>query len=586
MRLWPGEGLAALLLGIAAVLPAQAGPYDGLPCPPATPSVLSTEEIRTLEAAISGLSWWPVTIWADATAPCRPEVPDKAGMRTWLTDTFASGSPAVTRTVHGVLLENQPEALVDLFARLTTTHASEGADQVTPAVPADCHEFFCAARAALGADIADQLAYLLARHHLNGSHLAGPSITGPRGLAAFRSAELSTILRAAADLPPHLLGIEPEISINHATRDTSSGTTVANARITLFDKWSNELPHNRNATVVHELGHRVGSSLNLDESPGWLALAGWEQRTYLTEDGNSRNTWLPTRPGCLISGYAATNPSEDFAESVVAYRYVPDELEARCPEKYRYMKELVFDGIEYGTDAECASPARLSTQVQTAVAGRLETLLGSANAGSETGSRGALRSCREQLMSFYAARGLAASPLSGEARGCLASSLAANAALGPPPVGLDGITNRDEYLRVMSRIGAPSNLVTERSDELTRAARGAMRDALLGPLRYMFSSSNPLAGYDYQYRSNTPRAEFCARETRHADQTIQRMVPTLARNDGEYDLFFFRNATALNGWFHAACMRMQPHEGRIVAPTEADIASALDSVLAAPGGSP
>jgi hypothetical protein len=51
-----------------------------------------------------------------------------------------------------------------------------------------------------------------------------------------------------------------------------------------------------------------------------------------------------------ISKYGETNPAEDFAESMVAYRYDPEKLKKVSIEKYNYIKENVFSGREFNND--------------------------------------------------------------------------------------------------------------------------------------------------------------------------------------------------------------------------------------------
>jgi Mlc titration factor MtfA (ptsG expression regulator) len=48
--------------------------------------------------------------------------------------------------------------------------------------------------------------------------------------------------------------------------------------------------------------------------------------------------------------YAATGPAEDFAESVRFYVTQPDKLMERSPLRYRYLKNSVFCGYEYGSN--------------------------------------------------------------------------------------------------------------------------------------------------------------------------------------------------------------------------------------------
>ena len=55
----------------------------------------------------------------------------------------------------------------------------------------------------------------------------------------------------------------------------------------------------------------------------------------------------------MVSTYGTRNPSEDFAESIVAYRYNPKPMKDSCPDKYNYIKDIIFDGIEYLDESGC-----------------------------------------------------------------------------------------------------------------------------------------------------------------------------------------------------------------------------------------
>jgi hypothetical protein len=85
--------------------------------------------------------------------------------------------------------------------------------------------------------------------------------------------------------------------------------------------------------MMHELGHRVGG-------PG--GGYGAYQR-YVK--GNR----------CAISPYSKTKLNEEFAEVFEAYVVKPDFLEQKCPQSYRFMKEVVFKNPDYKL-ANCSNP--------------------------------------------------------------------------------------------------------------------------------------------------------------------------------------------------------------------------------------
>lgn len=55
----------------------------------------------------------------------------------------------------------------------------------------------------------------------------------------------------------------------------------------------------------------------------------------------------------IISKYGESNPSEDFAESLTAYRYNPAGLKKAAPEKYNFIKDRIFNGQEFINHSSC-----------------------------------------------------------------------------------------------------------------------------------------------------------------------------------------------------------------------------------------
>ncbi|MEX1098953.1 MAG: hypothetical protein WEB87_00920, partial [Bacteriovoracaceae bacterium] len=59
-------------------------------------------------------------------------------------------------------------------------------------------------------------------------------------------------------------------------------------------------------------------------------------------------------PHRCVSQYGETNPAEDFAESVAAYRYNPEALKNASLEKYEFIKNKVFQGVEFDSSEKCS----------------------------------------------------------------------------------------------------------------------------------------------------------------------------------------------------------------------------------------
>ncbi|HTL12721.1 MAG TPA: hypothetical protein VL588_09555 [Bdellovibrionota bacterium] len=535
--------IASILLAGASVR------ADDPPCPPATPPPVNGDELYRVQVAIEHLDWESTDIWSAANAHCRTARVEPQAMRAFVDGPFVQGSPLETRTIHGVRLDNQPRALLDLFDQLTTSRGGPS-DQATLQVPDECHDFHCAADAVLGADIADRIEYIQARYGLNTSHLSGRNVTGRQNVDPLRPEELDDIAMAASNLPPALMAIERGHPVVHETRGHDSGTTVADAETTLFDNWTRESRHDRIFTVTHELGHTVGTDLELDHSPTFLALSGWQQRTQVLQDGYQNTIYVSTQPACLVSRYGATNPDEDFAESFRAYRYSPQLLKDRCPAKYQYMKELVFNGVEYTSEAACSNPALLTDQTSQAVSAQVDAMLAGSASARDTHVTAAVSSCREALMDSFVHNGPGAT-LAPTASGCLSSSLDAQIAAGPPPTGLDGITNTSEYLRLMPHLGATAPVSAARATALQRQAQAQMKTHLKAVFLRLFGRAHD---YAFSSRRTMDLDHFCDDMTKYAYQEAQQVgAPFAAPHDTQADLFFYEQSGTYQQWLSRAC---------------------------------
>lgn len=90
------------------------------------------------------------------------------------------------------------------------------------------------------------------------------------------------------------------------------------------------------ATLCHEIGHNAYNNLSLETQIQWDKIHSESIQIY-NETGFG-----------FVSNYAHTNVFEDFAETYSFYMNDPDLLKFMSPEKYDFMQEQVFSGIEYG----------------------------------------------------------------------------------------------------------------------------------------------------------------------------------------------------------------------------------------------
>src|SRR5690606_18869451 len=180
---------------------------------------------------------------------------------------------------------------------------------------------------------------------------------------AFSLDEIDDVLMALGDLPQHIVPLgEPNQRLGRFSFPSTPENqgVIANANIWLFDLWSEQSRPKKQYTVYHELSHNVSIALNkIDKSKEWLELSGWERTNKepqsKVEEAFDNKSWVYKGDACLTSTYGAVNPEEDFAESMTSYRYSPHDFQKRCPEKYAFLKEKVYKGIEY-TSTEACSP--------------------------------------------------------------------------------------------------------------------------------------------------------------------------------------------------------------------------------------
>ena len=216
-----------------------------------------------------------------------------------------------------------------------------------------CRDAFCKVGQVFGAELGIKLLYMLDRFGLNASHFQD------KRAQAWTESELAPILAALHDFPPGVAKFnKPILRFKHGAivprireiEARTSGSCVAadtNKQMIFFDCYFERSESVRQITAFHELGHVIGDRGELDQSEEWKRFSGWKN------DGNGRP--VPTIEGCLVSTYGMNSEDEDFATSLEAYRYNPADLKSRCPSKYAFLKDQIFEGQEYIEEASCST---------------------------------------------------------------------------------------------------------------------------------------------------------------------------------------------------------------------------------------
>ncbi|UXR63707.1 hypothetical protein EZJ49_11560 [Bdellovibrio bacteriovorus] len=302
--------------------------------------------------AAETLPWWAASAEEVLQAPCKTQRPPTAEfMEQALTKLPGSSQ---SRVLHGISFKNENSSLLQLFADLHTYDLSlRGKPELR--FTTSCTRVLCAMKELYGNSEGVQLLFLLKQFGFNGSHLRTTKAS------AWSASELNEILQALQDYPLHLYPVVYNKRLIHFTRGqrySFGENIIANASMEIFDAW-NELPFGeRQQTLLHELGHTLAYRQRLDTSAEWLAIGGWKEVQKNFEGHNYRD-YVLEKPEKAVSEYGMLNPSEDFAESVVAYRFNGRRLLAQQKEKYFFLKAKIFANQEFLSEDQCKATMQL-----------------------------------------------------------------------------------------------------------------------------------------------------------------------------------------------------------------------------------
>ena len=323
-------------------------------------------------AAVPELEWWSASPQQIRDSPCRLKRPlndieIQKGIQDLLVQSGPEGAQKVSKNVFGIQIQNENAYSVALLEKLLRYRAPFAADgeidsKNQKAFRSACTTVLCAVQdpKIFGPKLGPRLLYMLGRYGFNGS----PYSTFNSD--QFKVSEIDDVLVGLNDFPPAVLPVESNKQLTHFKRGYSmaddDSSVIANAFIFVFDKWDHLDSSQRQSTLVHEGGHYIASRYGLDNSETWLKFSGWTKRTSI-QQGSEVVEFKLGSPNSTVSKYGQTNPAEDFAESVAAYRYHPTLLQMRNPEKYQFLKETVFDGLEYTSKDACNPSHALSKKL-------------------------------------------------------------------------------------------------------------------------------------------------------------------------------------------------------------------------------
>ncbi len=313
------------------------------------PAVVMAEEI---------LETFKVNHWSASSddiekSPCRGKVLSLKKLRQE-NDKLLDGPKTKERSIVGARFENESEQMLRMFDLLVQKRRFSGEGYILPdqkdyshLTSGSCKKVRCALNQLFGEEYSENAMYLLSKYELNVS----PIGLGNDKTKKFSPDELKSIHQSVTDLPKDLFPIQVAKSLRRSSLD--GGNTLGNATIMFFDGFKKYNHHEKAGICAHEFAHNFSNLGNLDESPEWLNISGWI-------DNEGKWEREPSTDNRFVSKYAKGNPAEDFAESVVAYRYNPEGLRAASVEKYNFIKELVFKGREYTAAGDRACQGQTS----------------------------------------------------------------------------------------------------------------------------------------------------------------------------------------------------------------------------------
>ncbi|MFY7992649.1 MAG: hypothetical protein ACOVP4_05090 [Bacteriovoracaceae bacterium] len=269
-------------------------------------------------------------------------------------ESFINGNTSLIKTeiINGVSIKNESPIAIEAFKDLTTnkdfffnTLMKENQTQIQSkySINPSCAKALCAVKKIWGDELGTKILYLKMRYGINSSELAysDEDMTAER----FKIDEIDDIIMAIADLPKDYQSLFKNKPIIHMVLKKDIPTNIANASIIVFNKWVEQSRAQRQFAIYHELIHNISSHKNeICESKDWRALSGWSSK-------NNGKSWeYDLEKECFATNYAKKNSSEDFAESATVYRYAPEKFKEKCPKKYQFIKNKLFNNIEYTTD--------------------------------------------------------------------------------------------------------------------------------------------------------------------------------------------------------------------------------------------
>lgn len=319
------------------------------------------QEVKQMLALQEHLGWHSATEREVAQAPCTRKTPfTDEEMKNWMAN--HSSDKKVNRTINGIHFEGESEENLLSFQYLTTALDFFGRkdSKRQKQFSSSCKKVQCAVDEIFGKETGTQILFLHRKYGMNASHFSNDN-SHP-----WRKSDLNQIMMGLADFPDGLLPVsnnKPLVRYK-GTKPKGYETAIADSHIRIYTEWGSQSTGDKRITVAHELGHVLAQSTRLDTSPLWMNMSGWSSTRKMV-NGKIETVATALNQNAMVSAYGSKNHMEDMADSVLAYRYNPKRLLAASPEKYSLIRNTIFDGVEYTSEAACRNPQRYSKKVES-----------------------------------------------------------------------------------------------------------------------------------------------------------------------------------------------------------------------------
>ncbi len=307
---------------------------------------------HNLEEFSKKLEHWSANSSQVMNSPCKHKTLDVESMN----QTLTSMTGKKDQRIRGVKFQAENPELLKAFKNLTqksrlkwwekifVKSPTEVDVQRVHAINPDCDKVLCAVDKIWGKYVGRKMLYLNLKFGFNSSQITNANAV------VFGESEMDDVLMSLQDLPQSIMPIVKNrmlIKYLPDEKNPDKGDKVwADSRIVLFTPWFRGEQGLRFQTLAHEVGHIMQDALPPQKAAEFNALSSWVRV--------GDNWEFDSIGACMPSKYAMTSPSEDFAESVSAYRYNARALFAQCPAKYNFLKDTVFAGVEYREESQCS----------------------------------------------------------------------------------------------------------------------------------------------------------------------------------------------------------------------------------------